>query len=110
MNATIAKHLPQIEELCRAYGVSLLELFGSATNSHFDDVASDFDFGATFAETGRGTDYGWRFLDFAISLEKLLERSVDVVAPDSIRSSHFKAAVEASRQTVYAGESGRAVA
>ena len=110
MNAEIEKHLPEIEKLCQRYGVAVLELFGSATGPFFNAATSDYDFIATFAETGLRTGYGWRFLDFARGLEKLLQRPVDGITPDSIKSPRFKAAVDSSRQLIYAAESSRATA
>jgi predicted nucleotidyltransferase len=110
MNAEIEKHLPEIERLCRKYGVSRLELFGSATGSDFNPATSDFDFVATFADTSFGSDYGWRFLGFARALENLLGRSTDVITPDSIQRPQFRAAVDSSRRVVYETESGRAIA
>jgi predicted nucleotidyltransferase len=110
MNAEIARNLPEIETLCRRYGVVLLELFGSAAGPKFDESSSDFDFVATFSETGPGTDYGWRYLEFAIALERLLGRPVDVITPESIQSPHFKSAVDATRQTIHAANARQAIA
>ena len=110
MNAEIEARLPQIEELCRRYGVVMLELFGSAAGPNFDESSSDFDFVATFSEIDPGTDYGWRFLEFSIALERLLGRPVDVITPESIQSPHFKSAVDATRKTIYAANARRAIA
>lgn len=110
MNAVIATHLTELEELCRKYGVATLELFGSATGPLFREATSDFDFVATFSETGPGSDYGGRYLDFCIALEKLLGRSVDVITPDSIKRASFREAVDSSRQTIYESRSRRATA
>jgi uncharacterized protein len=110
MNAEIEARLPQIEGLCRRYGVAVLELFGSATGPRFNPAASDFDFVATFLDTGPDSDYGGRFLDFSAELERLLGRSVDVVTPGSIRRASFREAVNSSRQLVYETKPGRAIA
>jgi uncharacterized protein len=101
MNSEIEKQLTEIEKLCHRYGVAVLELFGSATRSHFDPEKSDYDFIATFSETEPGSDYGGRYLDFSRELERLLGRSVDVITPASMKRPSFRKSVESSKQVVY---------
>ena len=110
MNAEIARYLPEIEKLCQRYGVAVLELFGSATGPHFNSATSDFDFVATFLDTGPDSDYGGRYLDFCRELERLLRRPIDVVTTRSIRRKSFRESVDSSRQLVYEAKSGRAIA
>jgi len=45
--------------------------------------------------------YADAFLDFAEALEKLFGRNVDLLTERMIRSPHFRAAVDATRQVVY---------
>ncbi len=44
MIITIETHLPDIIRLCEEYGISRLELFGSAVTGEFSTETSDFDF------------------------------------------------------------------
>lgn len=44
MDASLARHLPNIALLCEQYGVNHLELFGSATGADFNPQSSDLDF------------------------------------------------------------------
>jgi predicted nucleotidyltransferase len=100
MNAEIAAKLPEIEELCRRFGVTRLELFGSATGPEFDAETSDFDFLVEFEDVSPSSNYGIRFLDFAEALEAVLGRSVDLLTPDSIRNPYLRQAIDESRVVV----------
>jgi predicted nucleotidyltransferase len=44
MHPLIEEHLEEIRALCREFGVSRLELFGSAATDAFDPDRSDIDF------------------------------------------------------------------
>lgn len=89
-----------IAELCRRHDVRRLELFGSAARGDFQPDKSDLDFVVQFARTGYA-GYADAFLDFAEALEKLFGRNVDLLTERMIRSPHFRAAVDATRQVVY---------
>jgi hypothetical protein len=89
-----------IVELCRRHDVHRLELFGSAARGDFQPGKSDLDFVVQFARTGYA-GYADTFLDFAEALEKLFGRKVDLLTERMIRSPHFRAAVDATRQVVY---------
>ena len=102
MNAEIARHHMEIKALCEEYGVVRLELFGSATGDAFNPTSSDFDFVATFVDSGPDSDYGRRFLKFSRSLERVLGRPVDVITPESIGSPRFRSEIATTRQSVYA--------
>jgi hypothetical protein len=54
MNPIIEAKKPEIIALCRQYGVSRLDLFGSATGSAWDPDRSDFDFIVEFESYGPG--------------------------------------------------------
>jgi predicted nucleotidyltransferase len=101
MNAEIAARLPEIEELCRQFGIARLELFGSAAGPDFNRETSDFDFLVEFEDVSPGSNYGIRFLDFADALEAALGRSVDLLTPDSIRNPYLKQAIDESRVGIY---------
>ena len=89
-----------IAELCRRHDVRRLELFGSAARGDFQPGKSDLDFVVQFARTGYA-GYADAFLDFAEALEKLFGRNVDLLTERMIRSPHFRAAVDATRQGIY---------
>jgi uncharacterized protein len=95
MNAEIEMHISEIEALCRKYGVTRLELFGSATGSQFDPDRSDFDLIATFAETP-----GIEFVRFADELEVLLGRRVDLMFNQPIKNPFLRREIDATRTVI----------
>jgi predicted nucleotidyltransferase len=97
MNPIIEAKKPEIIALCRQYGVSKLDLFGSATGPRWDPDRSDFDFVIEFEDYGPGISS--RFLDFADDLEELLGRDVDFAFEERMRP-RFRARVDASREVV----------
>ena len=100
MNAMLARHLPDIAKLCKRYGVSHLELFGSATGAHFHPEHSDFDFLVELDPAASGSR-ARRWTELADALEALLGRPVDLVNPRYIRNRYFLQAVNDSRAVVY---------
>ncbi len=86
MHAEIAGKREEIIALCRRYGVTRLEIFGSAARGEdFDPAASDVDFLVTFGPRAR-TDFA-AFLDFREALEALLGRSVHLVERPAVEAS-----------------------
>jgi predicted nucleotidyltransferase len=98
MNIILEQHKATIASLCRHYGVSRLEVFGSATRHDFDPTSSDFDFVIDFADYGRGV--ARRFMDFGDALEALLERRVDLVFEERMKP-RFREAVDETREVVF---------
>jgi predicted nucleotidyltransferase len=85
MHPAIAEKHERLIELCRRYGVTRLDVFGSAARgADFDVATSDVDFLVQFGPQG---DDLARFLDLKDALEALLERSVDLVDRKAIEAS-----------------------
>ena len=101
--AALTDHHEAIADLCRAYGVSRLEVFGSATDGHFDPQHSDFDFIVRLAPAAAPAlgSLGRRFVGLAESLEAVLGRRVDLITDMPIRNPYFRQAVDASRRLLY---------
>jgi hypothetical protein len=105
----IEQHRAELNRLCREFKVNRLELFGSAASNRFQNSTSDLDFIVSFADTT--TDgYADRYLNFALALERLFQRKVDLVTERSIRNPFFRQAVESAREPVYDHRSEEAVA
>ena len=107
MNALLIQHLSEIAELCRQYGVSHLEIFGSATGADFHPELSDFDFLVEWDVQASGSR-ARRWTGLADALEKLLGRPVDLVNPRYIRNPYFLQAVNDSRAVVYDRQNAQA--
>jgi len=85
MTAVIEDKLEAIADLCRAYEVRELAVFGSALRDDFT-AESDIDFLVTF----HGSDYGpflEKLMDFENALAALLARPVDVATRQSVEQS-----------------------
>jgi predicted nucleotidyltransferase len=101
MEAKLVNQHAAIGALCREFGVSRLEVFGSASIGGFDPASSDYDFIARFSSRP-GVSMARRFLGFSDALEALLERKVDLMTDHAIANPYLRAAVNASRAVVYA--------
>ena len=106
MASVLDAHLAEIPDLCRRYGVSRLELFGSAASGAFDPQRSDLDFLVEFDAVSSGLFD--RYFGLKQSLEALYGRPVDLVTTGSMRNPYFVEAVNRSRQLVYAAEDPQA--
>ena len=101
MQAKLVNQHAAIAALCRQFGVSRLEVFGSASTGEFDPASSDYDLIARFSAQP-GVSMARRFLGFSDALEALLERKVDLMTDHAIANPYLRAAVNASRTMVYA--------
>ena len=102
MHAAIADKREELAELCRCYGVARLEVFGSAARAtDFDPQSSDADFLVEF-DPDSGLAPFDQFFDLAEALRRTLERQVDLVESGTVRNPYLRAAVNRSRELVYA--------
>jgi uncharacterized protein len=85
MQTAISDKLDALADICRRYGVSRLEVFGSAARDDFDPARSDVDFLVTFKPAAR-SDIG-ALDELKEALENLLGRSVDLVERETIETS-----------------------
>jgi predicted nucleotidyltransferase len=101
MHPSIAQHRDEIADLCRRFGVSRLEAFGSAARAvDFDPANSDADFLVEFG-TDRRHDPLEQFFGLAFALEETLGRRVDLVESGALKNPFVLATIERDRATVY---------
>ena len=102
MHTAIAEKKRELSELYRRYGVARLEVFGSAAHgTDFDPLTSDADFLVEFRlDNGRAPLR--QYFDFAEALRQSLGRPVDLVELDAIGNPYLRAAIDKSRELVYA--------
>ena len=101
MHPAIAEKRDAVAALCRRYGVTRLELFGSgARGLDFNPAESDADFLVEF-ETRADMSSFDQFFGLAEALEETLGRRVDLVAPSSIRNPYLRAAINRSKELIY---------
>jgi hypothetical protein len=102
MIAAVEQKRDQLAELCRAYHVRRLDVFGSAAaGDRFDDRASDLDFLVEFRRTGEMNPAD-QYFGLLEALEELFGRDVDLVTARSLRNPYFIRSVNATREAVYA--------
>ena len=101
MSTIIDRHRPGIEELCRAYRVKQLDVFGSVSREDFDPVRSDVDFLVEF-EPDVELNAFHAYMGLRDGLSRLLERPVDLVMPSGVRNRYFAQEIEATREPFYA--------
>jgi hypothetical protein len=99
----------RIQDLCRAQGVTSLEIFGSAALGTFDADSSDFDFIVRFAPDEERS-LGRRFVALGEGLEALLGRPVDLMTDHPIENPYLRETVELSRRIVYVESTAQAPA
>jgi len=105
MTATIDKdiqrHRAAVAALCRRHGARRLDLFGSATRDDFDAARSDLDFLVEFEDL-EPERYAQAFFELKEGLERLFERSVDLVTENNLTNPYFRQRVGRERQNLYA--------
>lgn len=99
MSFPVENKSDEIAALCRRFGVSRLELFGSATSGEFDWTESDLDFIVQFEDKSAG--YANRYLGFAEALERMFDRPVDLITERSVSNPYFRQSAQATRKVVY---------
>lgn len=92
----------QLAALCRRYGVSRLEVFGSAAAGRFDVAASDLDFLVEYDDDAGAGDAFERYFGLLEDLERLFNRPVDLVVARAMKNPYFIERVNAQRRLVYA--------
>jgi predicted nucleotidyltransferase len=98
LHPSIAIHQDEIIRLCKEYGVSRLEILGSAITDAFDPERSDVDF---LVEFSARFDYD-RYFELIDDLERILGRSVQLVTRKYLRNPYFIHAVETTKLPLYA--------
>lgn len=84
-----------------------LEVFGSAADGSFDPSHSDIDFLVEFRQDHADSLFH-RYFGLLEALEQLFQRKIDLVSAGAASNPYFLAAVNQSRQTVYASARAQA--
>ncbi len=100
MVALVKDKIKEIGALCKQYGITKLELFGSAATGEFDEAKSDLDFLVEF-ERSESTNAFHQYFDFLFAVEKLFDRHVDLVHANCMKNPYFIESVNKSRTPVY---------
>ena len=103
---TLLKHIlpgdvqPEIDALCRRYGVRSLVLFGSANTSEFDPARSDIDLIAEYEDV-HGIARVRNYFGFKDALEDLFGRPVDLMTKAPIRNPYLRRSIENNHRLIF---------
>ena len=101
MIALIEQQRPEVAALCSRFGVQSLEVFGLAADGAFDPAHSHIDFLVEFLPGDAGSLFD-SYFELQQALEQLLARKIDLVTTSALENPDVLAAVNQSRQIVYA--------
>lgn len=103
MHPLIDQHRAEIASVCRRYGVRRLEVFGSAARGgDFNPAASDADFLVAFDPAAPDLSPLEQYFGLVEALAGLLGRPVDLIESGALRNPFILAAVNQTREVVYA--------
>tara|TARA_R110000868_G_scaffold74717_2_gene216196 strand:- start:438 stop:749 length:312 start_codon:yes stop_codon:yes gene_type:complete len=101
MNALLENKVDDIRFICEKNGVKALFLFGSALEQNMPEQ-SDVDFAVVFKEELTPLERGDAFFEVLGSLEKLLNRRIDLISYSVIKNPIFKQEVDNTKIPLYA--------
>lgn len=93
----VRQKLPEVEELCRRYGVRELQLFGSAMGDEFDPERSDVDLVVDLPDTRFAT-----YFELLEALEGVFGRKVDLLEKQAVTNPYMIRSIKARRTILYA--------
>ena len=93
------KHMNDINRLCINYNVKRLYAFGSVLTNKFNNE-SDVDLVVDFNIIDIST-YADNYYDFKFSLQKILNRPIDLLEDKAIKNPYFRQSINQQRQLIY---------
>lgn len=101
MNAFLENKVDDIKTICEKNGVQALFLFGSALAENMSEQ-SDVDLAVVFKKELTPLERGDAFFEVLGSLEKLLNRRIDLISYSVIKNPIFKQEVDNTKVSLYA--------
>jgi predicted nucleotidyltransferase len=95
----IERDIVVIRDLCLKHKVSKLFAFGSVLTDRFRSE-SDIDFVVDFQDIDL-YEYADNYFDLKYSLEKLLQRKVDLLEDKAISNPYFRQSIDSSKKLIY---------
>ena len=89
----------QIRQLCENYKVKTLYSFGSVNTARFKK-SSDVDLIVDF-ETNDPIEYTENYFDLKFELERILNRSIDLLENKAIRNPFLRESIDKSKVLIY---------
>ena len=91
--------MDKISDLCNKHKVAKLFVFGSILTGNYNK-SSDIDFIVDFRNVGL-YEYADNYFDLKTSLEKLLNRQVDLLEDKAIKNPYLRKSIDSSKQLIY---------
>jgi uncharacterized protein len=95
----IDAHIKEIKRLCSAHKVKQLYAFGSVLTNKFNNE-SDVDLVVDF-DTMDISVYADNYFDFKFSLQKILNRPVDLLEEKAVKNPYFRKNLNQQRLLIY---------
>ncbi|WP_426670978.1 nucleotidyltransferase family protein [Mucilaginibacter sp. McL0603] len=102
MDRIVSNKLSEIQTLCKEHKVRELYIFGSRGKGGHPNKNSDFDLMVEIDEPNP-INKGQLLLSLYDKFERLFNKKVDLITPDSIRNAIFEEYVGSSKQLIYDG-------
>ena len=93
------KHIIDISKLCADHKVKQLYAFGSVLTTKFNNE-SDVDLVVDFDPIDLSL-YADNYFDFKFSLQKILNRPIDLLEDKAIKNPYFRQTLNQQRQLIY---------
>lgn len=95
----IDMHKDQVQNLCASHKVKSLYSFGSVNTTEFSN-SSDIDLVVDF-EINDPIEYADNYFDLKFELERIFDRSIDLLESKAIRNPYIKENIDKSKILVY---------
>lgn len=104
----IKQNINQIQKICKQHKVERLYVFGSVLSPDFNDD-SDIDVLVKFGNVDLH-HYFENLLNLKESLEKLLNREVDILEEQALKNPYLKKSIDRNKVLIYERETSEMVA
>jgi len=104
----VEQNINSISALCQIHKVDRLFVFGSILSDKFH-AESDIDFLVKFGDIALYC-YFDNYMEFKESLEKLLQRPVDLVEEQTIKNPILKKSIDRNKKLIYGREDRKVAA
>ncbi len=102
MIRTVEDHKEDLQRLCKRFGVSRLDVFGSAVaDDRFDADRSDVDFLVEF-EAADPVHHAKAYFGLLRALQDLFSRAVDLVEIRAVTNPYLLDSINRGRRQIYA--------
>jgi uncharacterized protein len=95
----IEKNMDKIVALCNKHRVARLFVFGSILTENFNK-SSDIDLLVDFSGIDL-YDYADNYFDLKKSLEKLLNRQIDLLEDKAVKNPYLRKSIDSSKRMIY---------